>query len=160
MSSTNTAGKQEAWNGASGSCCSSHPVPHANTPQQALLRHSLSCQLRTTDQEWQHSARLPTSAAAHPGPLLNIPPVLNNTTATTACNSHRAPDKHLPHGPNLWGHFGAEDKGPAERKPHRSVRISGVERKVCVCLMCCHLASQHAGERWNKKAELLFLLIL
>lgn len=33
MSSTNTVGKQEAWNGASRPCCSSGPVPHANTAE-------------------------------------------------------------------------------------------------------------------------------
>lgn len=43
-SSTNPVGKQEAWNGAPGSCYSSDPVPHTNTAQRALPRQSQSCQ--------------------------------------------------------------------------------------------------------------------
>lgn len=102
MSSTNTVGKEEAWNGASGSCCSSDPVLHTNTPA-STHQQSLSCQPPETSNG---------SKAAHISCCSSWATAEHPTCPERPqLQLHGAPDKHPPRGPRFWGHFGAEEKG-------------------------------------------------
>lgn len=152
MSSTNTVGKQEAWNGASGSCCFSDPVLHTNTPA-STHKQSLSCQPPETSNgsKAAHISCCSSWATAeHPTcperPQLQLPQGSRQTSTTW---------------PKILGTLWSRREGAETgRKPHRSVLILGIESKVCVFWMCYDLASQCAEKRQKKKAEILLLLIL